>query len=1058
MVLEFPVRVKDDLGDSERLRQLHLPIAVRRRLPVWYWAKRNRRLLTFGFLVFVVVAFSGAWAGGALVLDGPGISLFVRLALDHLGADRTVPYWIPELWGGAPVWAATPSLPVFLLVPLATALGPDVAVKVGVLGLQVFGACGAYVLARSLWRSYPAALLAGVLFALQPLIVSHGALAGDQPTLGVIGAAPWMVWTLRKGLRGEGPGWLAASGLLIGFAVLMQAEYALGLTLLCAGLLAVEAGRIGTGRNDAGIGRLIARAGAVTAIALGSTAYWLLPFAALGDSFVLSPPELVQRELRNGFSYDVGSELGMFFGRPEAITGAVGFNREGLLGLFFHMGWACLVLSLLSVIVLSRRDRDGTLTAIFLASALGIWMSTGAVALASSGPAARTQVAPFILAGLAVGLMIGGLLRQLRLGRWTPLVHVGALALLFAAPYLTPFVTLQKIVPLFENLRFPRFYAVAPLALSLGAAYPVVLAQEWAEKRRARSTPSFVPAALSGAVALAVLGVFLVDAWPTRSYYRVRPPASGAAYREVVQALASAPGRYRLAPTEIDPTAPNALLDSGHPLTVAWPHFTVSKQVWRLTAEPFYTPNAYRERAYGLLGTAYQVFERPTDKGTSAETVPAIDLVTNRYALPLVRAYSHTVAMATDEITPELAVALAHRNVGVFTGSPNASPALAATTVVDVRSTAPCDDDSGDRLDPALASQLGVACGLHGWLSTLFAGVDLMNIGERVGGTFRATTDRLQGISAFLDREPDRAELALHELLPGGSLGPALTRGRAVGTDEYGLVAFTFDPIADSAGKSYGFVLTCPDCAADKVPRMIVGHAVDRPGDLLVGDTLRRDRTAAFAPIYEAVSADPPSATVVRPDNPGPGRWRVQVDGASPALVVVAEAFFPGWEAKVDGRKAPLVEADGGFLGVPVDAGSHVVTLEYRRPAAAALGRLVTSATLLTVAVLAVRRRRRRPATASTPAVARPPARRVAPAARVKASAKPPAAVPANGGPPLLVARERPRREPPPSEEIDWDEVVTPHRSTPADGREDPTAPTSPPRRPGTARWPPEPF
>src|SRR4029079_8318344 len=93
-------------------------------------------------------------------------------------------------------------------------------------------------------------------------------------------------------------------------------------------------------------------------------------------------------------------------------------------------------------------------------------------------------------------------------------------------------------------------------------------------------------------------------------------------------------------------------------------------------------------------------------------------------------------------------------------------------------------------------------------------------------------------------------------------------------------------------------------------------------GNLLVDGELHRDRAAAFAPIYEAVAADPPAATVVKPDKPEAGRWRVHVEGPSPALVVVAEAWFPGWEAKVDGRKAPLVEADGGFLGVPGGAGT----------------------------------------------------------------------------------------------------------------------------------------
>ncbi|HWI05086.1 MAG TPA: YfhO family protein, partial [Acidimicrobiales bacterium] len=782
----------------------------------------------------------------------------------------------------------------------------------------------------------------------------------------------------------------------------------------------------------------LGRAGGVVAVGLGTVAYWLLPFLSLSDWFVLSPPELVQGELVHGAGARIGRELGTFFGRAGELSGAVGFDREDLLPRLFHLGWVSLALTLFTLVFLPRRDRDGTLSAILLSGALGVWLSTGAVPLASSGPAERTQWVAFVLAGLAAGLLVGTFLRPMRLGRLRFFFLAAAVAFLVAVPYLTPFLTLQKLLPLFETLRIPRLYVVAPLALTLGAAFPVVLAREWAEKRRSRSAPATLPAALSISLAVTIVGVFLVDVWPYRSYYRVRPPASAAVYREVQARLAGEEGDFRVAPTQLVPGPVAALLDTERALTIGWPHFVASGQVWRLTAEPFNAPSAYRERAYGLSATRYQVVEKPVEKGSGAEAVNAVDLAPNPRALPMVRAYAHTVAMATRDLTPELAVALAHRNVGVFTGSPDASPALAATTVVDVRSTAPCEDDTGTRIDLALASQLGVACGLHTWLGTLFAGVDLLNIGPGVGGTFRATTNRLQGISAYLDRPPDRAEVALYEVAAGGrSLGRELARGRAVGVDEYGMAAFTFDPTVDSAGKEYAFVLTCAGCPADRVPRLIAGHTVDKPGNLLVGGELRRDRVAAFAPIYEAVAADPPSSTTLRPDNPKPGRWRVEVDGAAPALVVVAEAWFPGWEAKVDGRKAPLVEADGGFLGVPVDAGSHVVTLEYHRPAAAVLGRVVTLATLLTVAVLALRGRRRAPAVPRSPAGARPSAR-----------SRP---APAPAEPPVLVARERPSQTPPPADDVDWDEAVKPHRPAPEDGQ-------PPPRRPGTARWPPEPF
>jgi hypothetical protein len=969
MTLNFPIKVRE-LGEDERLRQVDVAGATPAPVPeLAVWLHRHRRVLVPAVFVVFVLGFSGAWTGGALVLDGPGISLYVRMVLNHISTDHRIPYWMPDLWAGAPMWAVTPALPIFLLVPLASAVGPDVAVKIGVLGLQVVGACGAFVLARALWRNVPAALVAGVLFGLQPLLISLGVLAGSQPTIGVIAAAPWLAWSVRRGLRGDGGRYVALAGLLAGFAVLMQPEYAFALVLLGGCQLAVEVGRVGTGRNPATSGQLFGRAAAVVGIAVGSTAYWLLPLMALGKSFILSPPALVQGELFNGSAAHVGKELGVYFGRAQGLTGAVGLDRAGLLPLFFHLGWVCLALTLATVAVLPRKDRDGTLTAILLSSAVGIWLSTGAIPAASSGPAARGQWVAFVIAGVAVGVLLGTLLRPLHLGRTMTLVLVVGAAFLVLVPYLTPFVTLQKLIPVFGSVRFPRFYAVAPLGLALGAAYPVVLAQEWAENHRARSSPATLGPAFASAVALAIVAIFLVDIWPYRTYYRIRPPATAAAYGQLASALSSAPGQFRLAPTKIEPTSAASVLDTGHDLTTGWPHFVASKQVWRLTAEPFLMPDAYRERAYALSSTAFQVTEHTTDPGTAAEKVPSIDLTADPLALPMVRAYAHTVTMATGDLTPELAVGLAQRNVGVVTGSPDASAALKATTVVDVRSPDPCADDSIASLDPALASQLGVACGLHTWLGTLFAGVDLVNISPGVGAVFRSTADRLQGVSVYLDRLPDRAELALYQVAADGrSLGTELARTKAVGVDEFGLTAFTFDAITGSAGKQYAFVVTCPDCAPDKVPRLVVGHSVDQPGDFLQNGTVRRDRSAGFAPIYDPVAANPPSTTTLTPTRPGPGNWRIGVNGTDPSLVVVAEAWFPGWEAEVDGHKTPVLEADGAFLGVPVGAGHHVVTLTYHRPAAALAGRAITFATLLTLAVLAVRRRKpavRRPAPAA---------------------------------------------------------------------------------------------
>jgi hypothetical protein len=61
-----------------------------------------------------------------------------------------------------------------------------------------------------------------------------------------------------------------------------------------------------------------------------------------------------------------------------------------------------------------------------------------------------------------------------------------------------------------------------------------------------------------------------------------------------------------------------------------------------------------------------------------------------------------------------------------------------------------------------------------------------------------------------------------------------------------------------------------------------------------------------------------------------PTLWRVAVDAAAPATLVVANATFPGWRATVDGAEVRIVSPEGRPFAVPVPAGSHEVVLAYR--------------------------------------------------------------------------------------------------------------------------------
>jgi hypothetical protein len=61
-----------------------------------------------------------------------------------------------------------------------------------------------------------------------------------------------------------------------------------------------------------------------------------------------------------------------------------------------------------------------------------------------------------------------------------------------------------------------------------------------------------------------------------------------------------------------------------------------------------------------------------------------------------------------------------------------------------------------------------------------------------------------------------------------------------------------------------------------------------------------------------------------------PERIAVRTEGTEPGVLVLAEPWYPGWEATVDGRRAPCAPANAWMRAVPVPAGSHEVVLRFR--------------------------------------------------------------------------------------------------------------------------------
>ena len=56
----------------------------------------------------------------------------------------------------------------------------------------------------------------------------------------------------------------------------------------------------------------------------------------------------------------------------------------------------------------------------------------------------------------------------------------------------------------------------------------------------------------------------------------------------------------------------------------------------------------------------------------------------------------------------------------------------------------------------------------------------------------------------------------------------------------------------------------------------------------------------------------------------------LRTDTTAPAILVLAEAWYPGWEAEVNGRPAQAFPVNGWMRGVVVQAGADKVVWHYR--------------------------------------------------------------------------------------------------------------------------------
>lgn len=84
------------------------------------------------------------------------------------------------------------------------------------------------------------------------------------------------------------------------------------------------------------------------------------------------------------------------------------------------------------------------------------------------------------------------------------------------------------------------------------------------------------------------------------------------------------------------------------------------------------------------------------------------------------------------------------------------------------------------------------------------------------------------------------------------------------------------------------------------------------------------------APLDAGLEALPDGAPEeVTVDRYQPDRLEFRVHARSRGLLVLSENFYPGWQARVNGKPARIYEVDGALRGIVIGAGENHVTLDY---------------------------------------------------------------------------------------------------------------------------------
>jgi hypothetical protein len=142
------------------------------------------------------------------------------------------------------------------------------------------------------------------------------------------------------------------------------------------------------------------------------------------------------------------------------------------------------------------------------------------------------------------------------------------------------------------------------------------------------------------------------------------------------------------------------------------------------------------------------------------------------------------------------------------------------------------------------------------------------------------------------------------------------------------------------------------------VPRVYVVPATEHETD--PGKTLERLASKDFDPLANVLVDEPISlgnkagfqaeARIVDYENQV---VNIQASLNTRGMLVLADSFYPGWNAYVNGQQEKIYRANLFFRAVPLSAGTHTVEFRYE-PRSFAIGRAISIITLLSIVAISI--------------------------------------------------------------------------------------------------------